>query len=71
MSIGIDEYKHLDTDNGDNGVYIIENWQIIAREYYSGYEQNTHDLFEMVTAINKAQPESEQICITKELVELE
>lgn len=71
LSIGIDGYKHLDTNNGDNGVYIIENWKIVDREYFSGREQDTHDLFEMVEAINEAQPKSEQICITKELVELE
>lgn len=24
-SVGIDVYEHLDTDNGDNGVYIVDN----------------------------------------------
>ena len=43
-SIGIDEYDVLDTDNGDNGVYIIENWEIVDREFYNGAEQNNHDL---------------------------
>lgn len=71
LSIGIDEYKHLDADNGDNGVYIIENWKIVDREYFDRHEQDTHDLLEMVTEINRSQPEKEQICITKELVELE
>lgn len=70
LSIGIDEYKHLDTDNGDNGVYIIENWKIVGREYFNGPEQATHDFLEMMVNINKRQPEHEQICITKELVEL-
>ena len=70
LSIGIDEYKHLDTDNGDNGVYIIENWKIVGREYFNGQEQATHDFLEMMVNINKRQPEHEQICITKELVEL-
>lgn len=70
LSIGIDEYKHLDTDNGDNGVYIIENWQIVGREYFGGREQDYKDMYEMLVEINKRQPESEQICITKELVEL-
>lgn len=70
LSIGIDEYKHLDTDNGDNGVYIIENWQIIGREYFKGREQDYKDIYEMLVEINKRQPEHEQICITKGLVEL-
>ena len=59
-SIGIDEYDVLDTDNGDNGVYIIENWEIVDREFYNGAEQNNHDLLEMLKDINKCQPEQEQ-----------
>ena len=59
-SIGIDEYDVLDTDNGDNGVYIIENWEIVDREFYNGAEQNNHDLLEMLKDINKCQPEKEQ-----------
>ena len=59
-SIGIDEYDVLDTDNGDNGVYIIENWEIVDREFYSGREQNSHDLLNMLIEINKCQPEQEQ-----------
>lgn len=59
-SIGIDEYDVLDTDNGDNGVYIIENWEIVDREFYNGAEQNNHDLLKMLKDINKCQPEQEQ-----------
>ena len=60
-SIGIDEYNVLDTNNGDNGVYIIENWEIVDREFYNGAEQNNHDLLEMLKDINKCQPKQEQL----------
>lgn len=60
-SIGIDEYDGLDTDNGDNGVYIIKNWQIVDRLYHSGSEQQVYDLLEMLKEINKNQPEKEQL----------
>ena len=60
LSIGIDEYSKLDTDNGDNGVYIIENWEIVDREFYSGPEQDTYSLEEALLSINASQPETEQ-----------
>lgn len=31
LSVGIDLYDNLDVDNGDNGVYVIENWKIVDR----------------------------------------
>ena len=60
LSIGIDTYDRLDTDNGDNGVYVVENWQIIDRLYSHG-EQMNYDLDEMLVEIDQRQPESEQI----------
>lgn len=37
LSVGIDQCKHLDTDNGDNGVYLIGgDWEIVGRRN-SGY----------------------------------
>lgn len=60
-SIGIDVYNNLDIDNGDNGVYIIENWEIVDRLYYKGSEQNSHDLLEMLKDINSSQPKNEQL----------
>ena len=56
LSVGIDEYYKLDTDNGDNGVYIIENWEIVDREYFDGIEQQNYDLVEMLVAIDDSQP---------------
>ena len=56
LSIGVDTINNLDCGNGDNGVYIIEGWNIVGREYAYG-EQEGHDFNEMLLAIDKAQPE--------------
>lgn len=61
LSLGIDTIDRLDCDNGDNGTYIIENWQIIGREHFSWNEQNSYDLNEMVHDINACQPKEEQL----------
>lgn len=57
LSVGIDKLENLDTDNGDNGLYIIKDWKIIRREFFKGEEQNEYTLDEMLKAIDKAQPE--------------
>ncbi len=54
-SIGIDKLDNLDCDNGDNGVYIIEDWEIVDREYFEGTEQQIHPSDEMIKAIEEAQ----------------
>jgi len=64
-SIGIDKYERLDTNNGDNGVYIIdENWQIIGREFCIA-EYMEYDLFQMLMYINFKQPYDEQVKISE------
>lgn len=60
-SIGIDEYEKLDTNNGDNEVYIIENWKIVDRLYHNYPEQNSYSLKELLKAIDESQPESMQL----------
>ena len=60
-SLGIDQCCNLDCDNGDNGVYIIEGWKIVDRKYFNGNEQQSHDMNDMLLAIDKAQPEKEQL----------
>ena len=59
--VGIDTLNNLDTDNGDNGVYIIENWEIVDRVNFDGVEQYEHSLLNMLLEINKRQPSREQI----------
>ena len=57
LSVGIDSCKYLDTDNYDNGVYVIKNWLIVERIYAdSDYEQDGYDLLEFVKEINSRQP---------------
>lgn len=72
-SIGIDLYDRLDTDNWDNGVYIIENWEIVGRLFNRNGEQNVYLLDQMLMEIDKAQPESERIgdYITAPMVPIE
>lgn len=33
MSVGIDNYEYLDSNNRDNGTYIIKDWEIVKRKY--------------------------------------
>lgn len=68
LSLGIDTVDRLDCDNYDNGVYIIDGWEIVDREYFDDRtEQQEYDLMEMLESINEAQPEKEQL--PKELFE--
>jgi hypothetical protein len=60
-SLGIDLYSHLDTDNGDNGVYIIKDWKIVGREFHDGSEQTEYSLLQMLRHINGNMPESERL----------
>lgn len=61
LSIGIDRCCNLDCDNGNNGVYIIKNWEIVGRKYFNGTEQLQYDLYGMLCAIDDAQPVNEQL----------
>ena len=61
-SIGIGLYEELDTDNYDNGVYVIDkNWNIVKRLFKRNKEQYEHDLFKMLREIDLAQPEGEKL----------
>lgn len=62
-SVGIDTYDRLDTNNWDNGVYIIKNWEIVGREFNNYPEQQSYDLLELLKVINKKMPEYEQLTI--------
>lgn len=62
-SIGIDKCCNLDCDNGDNGTYIIKNWEIVGRKYMHGSEQHEYNLTEMLIEIDQAQPVKEQFGI--------
>ena len=58
-SVGIDILDNLDRNNGDNGVYIIENWEIVGREFFTGHEQQEYPLDEILKEIDETQPKEE------------
>lgn len=61
LSVGIDTLDCLDCKNGDNGVYIIKNWEIVGREFAPRFEQNEYDLVKMVIEIDEEQPEKSRL----------
>jgi len=63
LSLGIETYATADTDNGDNGTYIIEGWKIVDREFHSGREQKSYPLRNVLIEINNSQPKQEQVTI--------
>lgn len=72
-SIGIDTCNKLDCDNWDNGVYIIDGWEIVGRQFFEGSEQDSYDMTEMLLDIDESQPEKERLgkeYITAEIVDV-
>ena len=62
-SVGIDKYDRLDTDNGDNGTYIIKDWQIIGTEFEPLDKLDIEQVKNMLVAINGSMPVSERLDI--------
>ena len=64
LSVGIDKYDRLDTDNGDNGVYIIKDWQIVGKEFEPLEPLDNLDIKQvkdMLDSINYSMPEPERL----------
>ena len=61
LSIGIDTCKHIDCRNGDNGVYVIKDWDIVDRQYFNRREQDEYELKGMLYGIDEAQPLDQQL----------
>lgn len=62
LSVGIGTLWHLDYDNGDNGLYVVnEKWEIVERYYTEGPEQDEIDRVEMLCAIDSAQPADDRL----------
>ena len=59
-SVGIGPLSELDTDNGDNGVYVCNGWKIVDRIHAPEKEQDNYKLPAFVLAINEAQPQAVQ-----------
>lgn len=71
-SVGLNLLERLDYDNGDNGLYIIEGWKIVGREYYPyAVEQSGHDFVEMLHAFDDAMPEGDRLGDYLEAVEVD
>lgn len=66
-SLGIDTIDHLDCNNWDNGVYLIEGWEIVGRVYFEGEEQDYYEFNKMLRSVNDCMPESERITIPNDL----
>ena len=45
----------------DNGVYIVDGWEIVGREDFKGEEKCEYNLQEMLIEIDKRQPRNEQL----------
>lgn len=71
LSCGVDTLEQSDTDNGDNGVYVVDdNWEIIGREFACN-EQNEHDVNDFakfLVKLTKAVDESAERIRAKEEV---
>ena len=61
LSIGVNQCCKLDCRNGDNGVYVIKDWEIVGRQYNRGGEQRSYDLLEMLLGIDESQPEKDRL----------
>lgn len=60
LSLGIGRYEHLDKDNGDNGVYFVdENFNVVLREFAPGYKekQNLEYMRKFLLEIDNRQAE--------------
>ena len=61
LSLGVGVYSRMDTDNWDNGTYIIKDWDIDQRLYRHYEDAKMQDsMFENLKAINLKQPEDER-----------
>lgn len=62
LSLGVGRYERMDTDNYDNGTYIIQSWDIKDR-LYKHYADNKREysILEALKQINERQPKEEQV----------
>ncbi len=60
-SIGVARFEETDSNNFDNGTYIVKDWKIVDRLHFEGTEQSEYDPLLMLFDIDKEQPEKEQL----------
>lgn len=61
LSLGIDKYERLDTDNWDNGVYIIKKWDVTGRLNQNYQDDKVESMEDALNYINDRQPELEKV----------
>ena len=61
LSVGVNTLNHLNRVYLDNGIYIIQGWRIIGREFSHKEEQKDHDFKKMLLQIDDAQPFRDQL----------
>ena len=62
LSVGIGIFNRMDTDNWDNGTYIIKDWDIVDRLFTHSKDEKMKDtMFENLKYINNKQPKDEQL----------
>ena len=52
----VDDIQHLDCDNYDNGVYIVNEGEIVGRCYFDKEEQQEYDFDEFMYNLNDTMP---------------
>ena len=62
LSVGVGIFNRIDTDNWDNGTYIIKDWDIVDRLFTHSKDEKMKDtMFENLKYINNKQPKDEQL----------
>lgn len=61
LSVGIGIVDQLDCDNYDNGLYLIDEFEIVGRKFFNGYEQDGYTLESMLADIAASQPLQDDI----------
>ncbi|MDR2828323.1 MAG: hypothetical protein LBV51_02760 [Acholeplasmatales bacterium] len=60
--VGIDKYcQNITGQNRENGLFIIENYQIVGRKYYLGIDKEAYNLKELVLEFDNCQPSHQQL----------
>ena len=66
LHVDVNTCKHLDCDNGDNGVYIIKGWDIVGRQYFEDEEQNNYPVEDFLKDIDACQPVGQRLYNTED-----
>lgn len=61
LSLGVVAGVDLSSSPGDNGVYEVKGWEIVARYPRGIHEQREYDLWEFVAGVDAAQPPAERL----------